>query len=1108
MLSSSTAQRHDKIRDAAADAPRRLRTSAVSLVPGPKPLTKYRFYLDVKNHITSGKLETKIKDLGGVLELFLVKEVTHVVTDREECLSGARGVGSNPRTPRTPQKPQDASLGDCHQQQHGSSSSSTPARGRPKTRADAMLERARSNTPTQPYAAQLRDTFKQAKAWGIPVWSIDRALVWLEKVASGVTAEKQKPRRKCKLIELKAPYVKFEAFDRRHRPVFKEIRNWPSFDLTASAGSAAVSHKPAGEQRIMTKSRAPPQRNKVRSAPVQSGYCELCREEYSNLVEHLESKKHLAFIKDNDNFLELDSLIQNGTDLNSFLKITAATKCDGTVDSPSNCNRLSHKMPRTRTSSITDCIVNKVKNAPVSPTGSESGHRLRTRKSNMTYIGLTAQEQEEQVKPEGAREVRETRELRSANKVSPVKIESDTWGSGRPKRNCLRQKRNSFLDETGLQVENRGYYRVEMTPKLRSSAVGATFKDYKEVDIKESPITEEIESEQFMDDKSLLVKFRRLRTSELQRLNNEAENFLFPRKDETSSEEDIDADGRDTTVETAPGDSIVISSETDTEVKNEDSLHNDSHDVECCDKAGITECRRKKRSQAEAFIEDNKKYYKFETPGSRLRYHGTTLTSGTVTSPKKNRLNGDLCNAANNEIELTTDKPDKFDCDNEVSKKNDLKFTLDELKFSFETIPKSEPWYETFSRQDQGGEFYTCFSDSGYWKPFLLPYQMDRIQPLDPKVCIQTYSQIKKLLQTEGSSGTNSTQSCTPDCSAQGSPAPDIDENSKASEDSALSHKSDQPKQLLQGRRRRKKGILLPSKNPRKSPRQHASTLAILSSLIQHRKKRKSESPNNTLDSIPEASESQDESTKEEKPEDEINKVVESIDDMLTNAFGEMEQVEMSFREDMDMLDFSCKSDAIEILEDYENYKHVERKTGLIGQVRRSYSPGKKPGRKKKKNRTGWPKNNIRKTNLNTVINKTLDLERDEGSADVSSQDNDCNDLTVCVNVSVNSNSISDGANDRVDQLEMDMSGVSSVDLDKWENAEKVLSAKITNDANKEPMAEDATVETKDGKRRLRSSSSPPRAHNKGAKRARRMPASPKSPRVLRKPRGRWYRER
>lgn len=35
-------------------------------MPGPKPLTKYRFYLDVKNHITSGKLETKIKDLGGV----------------------------------------------------------------------------------------------------------------------------------------------------------------------------------------------------------------------------------------------------------------------------------------------------------------------------------------------------------------------------------------------------------------------------------------------------------------------------------------------------------------------------------------------------------------------------------------------------------------------------------------------------------------------------------------------------------------------------------------------------------------------------------------------------------------------------------------------------------------------------------------------------------------------------------------------------------------------------------------------------------------------------------------------------------------------------------
>lgn len=36
------------------------------LVKGAKPLQKYRFYLAVKNHAITSKLEQKIKDLGGV----------------------------------------------------------------------------------------------------------------------------------------------------------------------------------------------------------------------------------------------------------------------------------------------------------------------------------------------------------------------------------------------------------------------------------------------------------------------------------------------------------------------------------------------------------------------------------------------------------------------------------------------------------------------------------------------------------------------------------------------------------------------------------------------------------------------------------------------------------------------------------------------------------------------------------------------------------------------------------------------------------------------------------------------------------------------------------
>lgn len=37
----------------------------------------------------------------------------------------------------------------------------------------------------------------------------------------------------------------------------------------------------------------------------------------------------------------------------------------------------------------------------------------------------------------------------------------------------------------------------------------------------------------------------------------------------------------------------------------------------------------------------------------------------------------------------------------------------DYLKYSFELLPKSEPWYQTFTRHDTGNVFYTSTSDPG-----------------------------------------------------------------------------------------------------------------------------------------------------------------------------------------------------------------------------------------------------------------------------------------------------------------------------------------------------------------------------------------------------------
>ncbi|KRT83785.1 hypothetical protein AMK59_3598, partial [Oryctes borbonicus] len=585
MVSSSL----DKKEDA---APRRKNVNkSLQSVSRNKPLIKYRFYLDVKNRVSANKLEVKIKELGGELELFLIREVSHVITDREECHT-SKGGGFYPRTP------QSVTNESCHNDS-GNNLENTPTRGRPKTRADAMLERARKTT-----TVISKDPLEQARNWGITIWAVEKAFTWLDKVALSVKAS---IKRNHKIFEFKTPYIKFEAFDRETRPVVQQIRNWPRFNIFGSAGDPGIISRSSVERNMTRKTRS----NHPRiDTAIQPGYCEVCRVEYSRLDEHLESDKHLAFVKDSSNFLQLDTFINNSANIDSFLKINGVDSIE--IESISR-SPICKKMPRTRTISLSD----KIKNSPLSPTGSESGHRLRSRRQcSISYLGAIADDGRlnkfQSVEP---------RELRSSTRQLLKLVENeqkDTWDSGRPKRTCIKQKRSSA--EERLVLDNRMYYKVEvLSNKLRSSSDRT-----KDELIKRAQTPAPPEHKENNKDKSLIVKFKRMRSSELKQLNNEAENFLFPKKDESSSEEDLDADGPETTASIRDGDStVLLSSETD-EPKEEEVKHLDEASLDSNWSESSVK-KRKRRTHAEAFISDNQKYYKFETPGSRLRYHGSYL---------------------------------------------------------------------------------------------------------------------------------------------------------------------------------------------------------------------------------------------------------------------------------------------------------------------------------------------------------------------------------------------------------------------------------------------------------------------------------------------------
>ncbi|KAJ8936998.1 hypothetical protein NQ314_012080 [Rhamnusium bicolor] len=889
----------------------------------------------------------------------------------------------------------------------------------------------------------------------------------------------------------------------------------------------------SSDERIMTRKT---RTRRPRIPALQSGYCAVCNIPYNNVEDHIQSKKHLKLIGEDANYIALNGSL-NGFLHTSSIPFLNLNGIDAIGVHETSLEDFSPKyrrrnMPRTRAASVMCDRV--VKPSPLSPTGSDStGHHLRSRR-NINYMTPPLDDDSSQEdpdinlsdKPEIApihHEYKEYRELRSSTRALAKLTEQvsdnheEVWNSGRPKRACIKQKRIS-ADER-LVVDNKTYYKVEvLSSKLRSSTHHAKEQDNSRRHRSHSPKREEEEK-----DKGLIVKFKKLRNSELVQLNNEATNFLFPKKDDESSDEDedIDTDGANTTVSSIGKDesTLLLSSDTEDSVKSPKKFKVEddaSMDSTCSETKG----KKRRRTHAEAFIMDNQKYYKFEMPGSRLRYHGTYLSS-VAKSPKHN---GDYTPKVEKveKLEEPEEKPMK-------SGKN-AKVQLNNYKFAFEKIPQNAPWYNTFQRQDRGQQSYSFFSDEYFWDPLILPYQMPSIAPLDPKVCMNHYSEVMKCICEPASEP----ESCcsTPEPSVTASTPsmyePDLDEDSKMSATTISSTCSLDEIKPVEKRKRGRPRLALQQqrgsgKNPRKSPRQHASTLAILSSLIQQRRRR---SRNKVLDelgqSLPTIPEEGGSTTQDRqnipqqpqvkakipfgrfKPKIDYFSIARQIDNELDTALdGNLEEYELEVAEENTVDFHHSKMNVKDILRLYEEGKSKEDERSC----RRFFNgtPGRKPGRRKKKNKTGWPNKNRRLAKKgqekekeddnddSTIDSMSVNMDSDE---EICEDDANSTDSIKKVNLKDSAN-VSDQALSENKEENCDVDRVDKIDLN-----DKVLTNKVTNSTDFQPYV---CVQKLDSDKLLNKQSIVPKRTNR---RQRRMPGSPKSPRILRKPRGRWYRER
>lgn len=495
--------------------------------------------------------------------------------------------------------------------------------------------------------------------------------------------------------------------------------------------------------------------------------------------------------------------------------------------------------------------------------------------------------------------------------------------------------RHRLSVEERLIEDNRAYYKVEVLGnKLRSSVVPggnlqhATPKDGDGEEKKEAASSE----------KPVVVRFKRVRKSELSLLSDEAESFMFgePKRDD-SSEQTSDGEQssvlpRDTESSEAndTASMSLLSTSLNSSPMKEEIVEEDSQDS-----MHLGRARKRRRTQAEAFIKDNTDYYKFETPGSRLRYQAP-LTGIKDTATDDNREHTAVRKSSQESKDCNPQTDDLV----EKTYPSKPSAQIEKMQFSFEAIPKSEPWYQTYQRQDTGAEFWHCFSECDAMKPFLLPYEIENFH--------------ETLMKTQS--------------------------------------------RFESGRKRGRGRGICAGRSPRKSPRCHASTLAIMSTIIRKREQQTStlctieESPTPPPPPTPLPVRSRTNTPRpEQKPElksdidDELKEIARTIDEMLsTKGITDLDD-SYELNVDLAQADSFCGSsipkgpppNLLEILDNCQEISCLENNSSCASsECGEANVDTPLRRRKRRKNRTGWPVGNKLKKKVQT--SKTLvDCDRE-----------------------------------------------------------------------------------------------------------------------------------
>lgn len=706
-----------------------------------------------------------------------------------------------------------------------------------------------------------------AQSWGTPIWTTDYTLKFLDKVTAALKLEIRpasvsrtaaqttstfdiggvKPVKSANVKQLKGDYIKIEAFQKHYRPYYSQFKRWPTINLNSelcpfvlpsdkrirgqakpktkdSVKVAAVAEPIVINNLDMTrKTRNKQVRGSVnagnlkatdiikRSTEKHCGYCEICRVEYDVLSIHLQSKEHLNFVKNSDNFLTLDTLINNSANVETFLKMNSrASKASITL-----ANAAANSPAGTKQSDIDSGLFGK-RSANSANSRHLHSHILQNNcDENMKLddgvdddIALNDFAQmnglaNEQLSPKlltSPRDklpkysppmTRRSHTKQPAEKgtrktiTSPTKLTAGSGGgaggggggselndeasmaAARARRETAKRINYAELKEEEENLDEHLPNNGDGLPKERNQSAEIVpvkriirpFPRYKVVDdepatpnkanaasrlvtdscpgsmlsaIKQEYIDEDDDGEPpTRDAAGLIVKFKRVRESELSKLTFEADNFMFPKqRDDLPTDED-----RQTTSEAVEdASSELITSELD-----DTRLATPSRTLslsESSDQFTSSGRRKKRRAQFDSSITETTKGRKsgsrqrFREPPTQPRINTTRQMASAETNIYDRRYKSTRrcvkssvrARAAkralaldDNKLATADDAAVMLSGANESSEDRVGENTYNggsilstdlfqQYKFAFERVPCNEPWYLAFQRQDESRE--------------------------------------------------------------------------------------------------------------------------------------------------------------------------------------------------------------------------------------------------------------------------------------------------------------------------------------------------------------------------------------------------------------------